>query len=368
MVREADRHRADRVSLVVVVGIDNRDREPSPLFDHELSHANELVGRERQLRGRLRADRTIAVKPGVMHAHVDQTLEPLHGKHGVDVGTAEARGHSGDEAGVEAELESAKRPVEYLAVATADVAGCRIPFDAHQRRGVAERLQPTGDLGRDQLAVGEDLEIAVGMSRQQVEQPRVEERLTPEQPEEDVAVGLRIADDRVEFLKRHHRSRRLHVDPAALALQVAGVDHGEMQKRWEDDALPSPGLEFLDRNQSLHAEIPAKLPEAVGRHGRQHVASHLGQDHKWMLEEGKRDSRRADRHGKCYSPWRRVSNLPNRGTRLVIAARGCGAWARADRAGSVRGEECRRGGCRHRLTPLLARPARARPDRPQPAG
>ena len=220
------------------------------------------------------------MKPGVVHAHVDQPPEPLLGEHRVDVGAAEACGHAGDQFRLEADFEASERAVEHLTAATADVARRRVTLDAHQRRGVAESLEAAGDLGRDQLAVGEDLEVAVGVGGQQVEQPRVEEWLASEQPEEDVAVGLGIADDRVKFLEGHHRPRRLHVDPAALTLEVAGVDDREMQKRREDDSLPLPRLEFFDGDQPLHAEIPAELPEAVGCHGRQHVAGHLGEDHR----------------------------------------------------------------------------------------
>ena len=279
MVREADRHRAERVSLVVVVGIDNRYREPRPLFHHELSYADELVGRERQLRRRLRADRAVAMKPGIVHAHVDQPPEPLLGEHRVDIGAAEARCHARDQSSLEAEFEAAERPVENLTVPATNIARRRVTLDAHQRRGVAESLEAAGHLGRDQLAVGEDLEVAVGVGGQQVEQPRVEEWLAPKQSEEHVAVRLRVTDECIERLERHHRPRRLDVNPAALALEVAGVDDRKMEERREDDSATLSRLEFLDGDQPLHAEIPAEFPEAVGCHRRQHVAGHLGEDH-----------------------------------------------------------------------------------------
>ena len=47
---------------------------------------------------------------------------------------------------------------------------------------------------------------------------------------------------------------------------------------------------------------------------------------------------------------------------------GLGLVITADRAGSVRGAGCRGAVCRHTLTPPLARPARARSDRPRPGG
>ena len=60
-------------------------------------------------------------------------------------------------------------------------------LDADERRDVAELPHPLRLLGRDEVAVGEDLEVAVGVLGEHVEQVRVHERLAADDAEEDVA-------------------------------------------------------------------------------------------------------------------------------------------------------------------------------------
>ncbi len=70
-------------------------------------------------------------------------------------------------------------------------------FDADQRRRVAERAQAPGGVSSvEEVAVGEEQEVAVGMGREDVEQPRVQERLAAQDAEEAVAVLLRFEDRR----------------------------------------------------------------------------------------------------------------------------------------------------------------------------
>ena len=57
------------------------------------------------------------------------------------------------------------------------------------------------DFVGDELAVGEDLEIAVRMRREQIEQLRVHERLAAEDAEERVPVRLRVGDRAVQRLE-----------------------------------------------------------------------------------------------------------------------------------------------------------------------
>ena len=81
-------------------------------------------------------------------------------------------------------VQAAQGAVEHVLVAAALVAHGAGAFDADQRRGVAELPQRARDLLGDELAVGEDLEIAVRMLREEVEQLRVHERLAAEDAEE----------------------------------------------------------------------------------------------------------------------------------------------------------------------------------------
>ena len=65
------------------------------------------------------------------------------------------------------------------------------------------RAQLLRDLVGDQLAVGEDLEVAVRVRGEQIEQLRVQERLAAENAEVGVAVRLGVVDDAVQLVERH---------------------------------------------------------------------------------------------------------------------------------------------------------------------
>ena len=202
-----------------------------------------------------------------MDAEADEVVEPGIVEELVDVRLAEARRHAGEEPGFEADLEATERAVEHLPIASADVAGGGVPLDAQKRRGIADPGEPAGDVGGDQLAVGEDLEVAVAMPLEEIEEPRMEERLATEKAEERVPVRFRVGDDPVELLRRHHRPRRLDVDPASLAAEVAGIDDREVEERREDDPTALAGLESLHGEHAFEAEVPAGLPQALRRHG-----------------------------------------------------------------------------------------------------
>src|SRR5205823_3357299 len=63
------------------------------------------------------------------------------------------------------------------------------------------------------------------------------------------------------------RALGLHVHPAALAAQVAGIQDREIQERRKIFTALDAALELLDGQQPLHTEIPHEFPEQprVGR-------------------------------------------------------------------------------------------------------
>ena len=86
----------------------------------------------------------------------------------------------------------------------------------------------------DEVAVGEDLEVAVGVLGEHVEQVRVHERLAADDAEEDVAHRLGFADQLVERVGLDRLLLGGDVDPAALAAQVAAVDDRDVEERREE--------------------------------------------------------------------------------------------------------------------------------------
>ncbi len=147
------------------------------------------------------------------------------------------------------------------APAAALVADDLVALDADERRHVAELPQASGLVVGDELAVGEDLEVAVGMRGEHVEQVRVHERLAADDAEEDVAHLLGFADQLVQRLRLNDLLLGGHIDPAALAAQVAAIDDRDVQKRRKDLAAPQPPLVPLDRQHALEAHVPGQLPE-----------------------------------------------------------------------------------------------------------
>ena len=97
-------------------------------------------------------------------------------------------------------------------------------LDADQWCGIPSLAQPSSNLVIDQLSVGEDLEVAIRMLIEYVEQMRVHERLATEDPKVAIAMLFGVIDDSVEILFADHLSRRGHVNPTTLAAQLARID------------------------------------------------------------------------------------------------------------------------------------------------
>ena len=99
------------------------------------------------------------------------------------------------------------------------------------------------------------------MRREQVEQPGVHERLAAEDAKERDPVRLRVVDRAVERREIDLHALGFHIDPAALAAQVARVQDREVKERRKVFAALDPALEALDREQPFHAEVPQEFPE-----------------------------------------------------------------------------------------------------------
>src|SRR5262249_52800674 len=79
--------------------------------------------------------------------------------------------------------------------------------------------------------------------------------------EEDVAHLPGFADELVESVRLDDLLLVRHIDPAALAPQIARVDDGDVQERGKVLASLEPGLVPLDREHALEAHVPGELPE-----------------------------------------------------------------------------------------------------------
>ena len=207
-----------------------------------------------------------------MHTHPDQAAQPGLLHEVVDVRLADAGCHPGHQPVPRACLEAGDRPVEDAGAAATLVAHDGGPLDADERRDVPQAAQLGGLRVVDQVAVGEELEVAVRVCGEEVKQLRVHQRLAPEDAEVAVAVRLRVADDPIQLVKFNLAARRLDIDPASLAPQLAARDDRDEKERRE--VLPPLQSLFvaLDGADPLDAHVPHELAECAGIGLGQHPA------------------------------------------------------------------------------------------------
>ena len=166
------------------------------------------------------------------------------------------------------------RAVENLLFATPLVTDDLVAFDTDQRRDVAQLPDPLGDFRRDEVAVGEDLEVAVGVFGQDVEQFGVHERFPAHDPEEGIAHFARLVDQPVHASRLDLLLLGRHIDPAALAAQVAAVGDRDVEKRGIELAACQPLLVLADRANAFESGIPSQFPEQALVRLEQHSFGH----------------------------------------------------------------------------------------------
>ena len=96
MVADARRRGAQRIAIVIPVGIDQHDGFLAPHLHEESAKADDLLCGQRQLSVGALACGAIDVVPGVEDVAVDEFVEVFLGEQVVDIGLAEACGDAGD--------------------------------------------------------------------------------------------------------------------------------------------------------------------------------------------------------------------------------------------------------------------------------
>lgn len=197
-----------------------------------------------------------------MHAARDQLAQPRLRAELGDIALADAGRHAGEQALAQSILEPAHRTIENLLLAAPIVARDFPSFDRNERCRVADLSQLSRDFLRDELAVGEDLEIRIRMFREEIEQLRVHEGLAAENPEKRVPMVLRVIDRAVQRGEIDLCSLGLDVDPATLAAQIARVQDRKIQEWRKVLTAANTPLESLHTEHALHSEVPKELAEA----------------------------------------------------------------------------------------------------------
>jgi hypothetical protein len=109
------------------------------------------------------------------------------------------------------------------------------------------------------MPVREDLEVAVGVSGEHVEQLRVHERLAADDAKEGVAHLLGFAHEAVPGVEADLLLLGRDIDPATLAAQVAGVEDRHVQERRKKLAALHATFVPQDRERSFDPHVPQEL-------------------------------------------------------------------------------------------------------------
>ena len=216
---------AQRLAVVHIIGVDERERFFAAHVDDELAYLDLLLGREAKLLAGLGAYGAVGVIPRVHHAEVDEFVEPLFAQQVVEVVLAKAGGHAGEQFvfhAVQNALHALAVNIRLAAALVADQLGA---LDGNERGDIAHRAHFFRHLIGDELAVGENLKVAILMLRQNIEQPFVHKRLAAEDAEETIARLASLADEPVQLLRLNLLLLCRDIHPTALAAEVAGIEH-----------------------------------------------------------------------------------------------------------------------------------------------
>src|SRR5687767_14882529 len=98
------------------------------------------------------------------------------------------------------------------------------------------------------------------MRGQEIKQFGMHEWLAAKDAKERIAVPLGVGDRAIQRFKIN-RVLLLHVHPATLATEVAGVEDREVQERRKIIATANAPFELLHRKHAFDAEVPGEFPK-----------------------------------------------------------------------------------------------------------
>jgi hypothetical protein len=202
-----------------------------------------------------------------MNPFFDELAEPRFREEFLDVGLADAGRHAGEKSSSERRFQAAEGAFEHVNVPASLVADQFVALDGDERGGVAEFSEASRDFVRDALSVREDLEIAIGMVGEDIEKPRVEERLAAQNAKEAVAFTLGVRDEAIHVIGGNLVRIRCNVHPATLAAEVAAIQDGDVEEGRKVLAFLHASFESFDADNALDPKVPQELSDAAGRGG-----------------------------------------------------------------------------------------------------
>ena len=199
--------------------------------------------------------------PHIEHPQFDQPIDPSLVHEVIQVGFADARADSCDDFVSHTVFNALHCFVEHSCTATALVADNFAALNAHQRCDVPTPAQLCRHMVGDEVPVGEDLEIAIGMSAEDLQDVSVHEGFSTDDAKEVVTLLIGFANNSGQRFEFNLFLFGSHVDPTTLAAEVATVDDRDVEKRRKELATCQSPFVLLNRPGAFEAKIPGQLPE-----------------------------------------------------------------------------------------------------------
>ena len=261
VVADAGGGGAERLAIVLIVRVHQHDGFLHAHLHHELADLHLLLGCEAELRVGIRAHGAIRVIPRIHHTHLDETVQPLFTEEVFEIRLAQTGGDAGHQLVIEAALQASHRTGEHVVFAAAFIADDLVALDADERRHVAHLVHLLGEFIRDELAIREDLEVTVLVLGKDIEQPLIHEGFAAEDAEEAVACGTGFADKAVQVFGGNLFLFGGDVHPAALATEVAAIEHGDVEEGREVFTALHALFEELHGTHAAPAEVVGQLQQ-----------------------------------------------------------------------------------------------------------
>ncbi len=250
---------AEGLTVVLIIGVNQCDGLFAAHFDDEFADAQLLFGGKAELFVWIGANGAIGVIPEVHHTHIDEPVHPFFAEQIFKVRLAQARRDAGQEFVIDAVLQALHRFAEDIFFTAPFVADDFGAFNADERGDVAHAPHLFGQFIGDQLAVGKNLEVAMGMLLQNIEQSLIHEGFAAEDAEETVAGFIGFAEQAIQIFGGNLFLFGGDVHPTALATEVAAIEHGDVEERGKVFTLFHPLLVFLNGPHAAPAEIVGEL-------------------------------------------------------------------------------------------------------------
>ena len=179
VMREASCGRTQGLTFAIVVGVNDDDRLLGTHIDNELPCLGLLSGCQAQLGGRIGSHRSIDMKPGVHHSHLDQPINPFFGKQ-IIIGLAKTRADPGHYFVFKTVLQTLHGLAQHIQTASPLITDDFVSLNTNQRCNVSHTSQALRNFLRNKVPVCEHLEVAIRMTFEEFQHLRVHERLSPQ--------------------------------------------------------------------------------------------------------------------------------------------------------------------------------------------